>query len=305
MKIPNLVTGVTARLPQVTFGSLFSGIGGFDLGFEQAGMQCKWQVEIDPYCNRVLAKHWPNVRRWGDVRTFPPVAWQECPCCDNCVCSWHGCHAHDCPEEECPAVEEWEERWGVTPYDSFHPGWRVDVICGGDPCQANSKANSPHGSICEALGGEFVRIVDALRPRVVVRENPPSRKDAPWTWQRFRAELECLGYACLPFRLRGCCLGADCQRERVFVLGTLERSKGVRLEGRDGKAANGRREPRRVQAPMETGNRVHVPRPRGYGSRADIPGGVDRIRAIGNAVCPCVSEWIGDRIMEALCESRT
>ena len=57
----------------LTFGSLFAGIGGFDLGFEQAGMQCKWQVEIDPYCRRVLAKHWPNVRRWDDVRTFPPT----------------------------------------------------------------------------------------------------------------------------------------------------------------------------------------------------------------------------------------
>lgn len=56
----------------LTFGSLFAGIGGFDLGFERAGMQCKWQVEIDPYCQRVLAKHWPSVRRHDDVRTFPP-----------------------------------------------------------------------------------------------------------------------------------------------------------------------------------------------------------------------------------------
>lgn len=56
----------------MTFGSLFAGIGGFDLGFERAGMVCKWQVEIDPYCQRVLAKHWPDVRRHDDVRTFPP-----------------------------------------------------------------------------------------------------------------------------------------------------------------------------------------------------------------------------------------
>lgn len=56
----------------MTFGSLFAGIGGFDLGLERAGMKCKWQVEIDPFCQRVLAKHWPDVRRWDDVRTFPP-----------------------------------------------------------------------------------------------------------------------------------------------------------------------------------------------------------------------------------------
>jgi hypothetical protein len=58
---------------QLTFGSLFAGIGGFDLGFERAGMRCAWQVEIAEFPSRVLAKHWPNVRRWDDVRTFPPA----------------------------------------------------------------------------------------------------------------------------------------------------------------------------------------------------------------------------------------
>ena len=57
--------------PKLTFGSLFAGIGGIDLGFERAGLECKWQVEIDDYATRVLAKHWPNVRRHNDVRTWP------------------------------------------------------------------------------------------------------------------------------------------------------------------------------------------------------------------------------------------
>ena len=56
----------------MTFGSLFAGIGGMDLGLERAGMECRWQVEIDPYATRVLANHWPHVRRHDDVRTFPP-----------------------------------------------------------------------------------------------------------------------------------------------------------------------------------------------------------------------------------------
>jgi len=56
----------------LTFGSLFAGIGGFDLGLERAGMRCKWQVEIDGYAQAVLRKHWPDVRRHDDVRTFPP-----------------------------------------------------------------------------------------------------------------------------------------------------------------------------------------------------------------------------------------
>jgi DNA (cytosine-5)-methyltransferase 1 len=52
----------------LTFGSLFAGIGGFDSGFEAAGMRCLWQVEIDDACNRVLERHWPGVRRHRDVK---------------------------------------------------------------------------------------------------------------------------------------------------------------------------------------------------------------------------------------------
>jgi DNA (cytosine-5)-methyltransferase 1 len=52
----------------VTFGSLFAGIGGIDLGFERCGMECKWQVEINDYAQKVLAKHWPKVHRERDIR---------------------------------------------------------------------------------------------------------------------------------------------------------------------------------------------------------------------------------------------
>ena len=53
--------------------SLFAGVGGFELGFESAGnavgipVQTVGQVEIDPYCQAVLAHHWPDVPKWSDI----------------------------------------------------------------------------------------------------------------------------------------------------------------------------------------------------------------------------------------------
>ncbi len=49
-------------------GSLFAGIGGFDLGFQRAGIETVWQVEIDDYCRKVLAQHFPEAERFSDIR---------------------------------------------------------------------------------------------------------------------------------------------------------------------------------------------------------------------------------------------
>ena len=51
------------RCISLTFGSLFSGAGGMDLGLELAGMKCTFQVEYDRHCLTTLTKHWPNVTK--------------------------------------------------------------------------------------------------------------------------------------------------------------------------------------------------------------------------------------------------
>lgn len=50
--------------------SLFSGVGGFDLGLERAGMETVFQCEWDKHASKVLERHWPNVPRWGDITTL-------------------------------------------------------------------------------------------------------------------------------------------------------------------------------------------------------------------------------------------
>src|SRR5215469_1278032 len=106
------------------YGSLFAGIGGFDLALERAGMECAWQVEIDDACNRVLARHWPDVRRYRDVRVVHVAG--------DCACS--GCLAD------------------------------VDVLVGGFPCQDVSVAGRRAGLAGERSGlwFEFARIADAV-----------------------------------------------------------------------------------------------------------------------------------------------
>src|SRR3990167_7651254 len=54
----------------MTFGSLFSGAGLGDYGLEKAGLECKWQVEIDGYCRKILDLRWPDVPKFQDIKDF-------------------------------------------------------------------------------------------------------------------------------------------------------------------------------------------------------------------------------------------
>ena len=51
-----------------TVASFFSGIGGFDLGFQNAGFKVVLQCEIDAFCNQILQQHWPDVPKHSDIR---------------------------------------------------------------------------------------------------------------------------------------------------------------------------------------------------------------------------------------------
>jgi DNA (cytosine-5)-methyltransferase 1 len=151
----------------LTVGSLFSGIEGIGLGLERAGMTVSFQVEADPTCRKVLNRHWPDVPVYDDVRTV------------------HG--AGSCRQSQ-PS-----DRWAS---DAHHPGRggargdtatdlgrpscerclpRVDVLCGGFPCQDLSVAGGRAGLAGERSGlfHQFMRLADEIAPRWVVIENVP------------------------------------------------------------------------------------------------------------------------------------
>jgi DNA (cytosine-5)-methyltransferase 1 len=97
--------------------SLFSGIGGLDLGLERAGHMTIGQVEINDYCNRVLAKHWPDVPRHDDVRTC--VEWwrSESRPTVELIAGGFPCQPHSSAGRQRGDVDE---RYGW--------GWFADVI---------------------------------------------------------------------------------------------------------------------------------------------------------------------------------
>ena len=237
---------------QVTFGSLFAGIGGFDLGFERAGMVCKWQVEIDDYATRVLAKHWPGVHRERDIR--------------------------QCGSQNLQ---------------------RVDVICGGFPCQDISYAGRGAGLAGERSGlfFEAVRLVRQLRPRAVVLENVAALYTRGL--DVVLGTLAGIGYDAEWHCIPAAAVGAPHVRERVFILAYADASKlrAPRKNKNQGASAN-----MHILRAFKAGRMgswwAMEPEPCSvvYG----VSGVVDQLRGLGNAVVPQVAEVVGKRVLDIL-----
>ena len=249
----------------MTVGSLFAGIGGFDLGFERAGFEIKWQVEIDPFCRRVLEKHWPHVRRYEDVRDVHDG--YPCPNGESFAC-------HSCLEP-------------------------VDVLCAGFPCQDISSSNKHKKGIHGDRSGLFrhvIRLAGELRPRFIVLENVADLLVRGLGV--VLGELATIGYdaewECLP----AAAFGLPQRRWRVFVVAypdSRRRQVGSqRLEG--GPLSRGRLDGdglvQAEHAAAEAAGRIR-------GMDAGLPLTVDRVRALGNSVSPVVAQWIAERILEA------
>jgi DNA (cytosine-5)-methyltransferase 1 len=149
---------------------LFSGIGGFSLGLERAGMETVAFCEIDPYCRRVLAKHWPYVPIYDDVRTL----------------------------------------------DATGLG-RIDVVCGGYPCQPFSQAGKRLGEQDDRhLWPAMREVIKTVRPAWVIGENVAGH--VSMGLDQVLSDLESEGYTTRPFVIPACAVDAPHRRDRVWIV---------------------------------------------------------------------------------------
>jgi DNA (cytosine-5)-methyltransferase 1 len=227
---------------------LFSGIGGFSLGLERAGMRTVAFCERDEFCRAVLRKHWPHVPCFDDVRTIDS--------------------------------------------DGLGRLGRIDLVCGGFPCQPFSSAGARGARDDDRYLWPAMREVIALaRPSWVIGENVIGL--ITLGLDDVLSDLEGLGYTARTFVIPACAVGAPHRRERVFVIAHAQRREQSREEPCS-------RPPGRVG---REGQPVswHIPWARALREFRGMDDGsayrVDRVDSIRNAVVPQVVEEIGRAIM--------
>lgn len=274
--------------PTLTVGSLFSGVGGLDLGLERAGMRVAWQVEIDDYATRVLARHWPNVPRFRDVRecgrhNLAPV---------DLVAGGFPCQPHSLAGKRSASGDD-RDLWGefARILRELKPRW---VVAENVPGLLSSEAGRFFGRVLRDLAAsgydaEWDCLPAAafgaphLRDRVFLvahaRGKQPSQQSQPQSEGSAAADTGGAGV------LRPVANGHSRGGTRSALKPQVQAAVFVRpdLVGCGGShfGAAWQAEP-------------NVDR------MADgFPGRVDRIRGLGNAVVPQVAEYVGRRILAA------
>ena len=298
---------------RLTVGGLFSGIGGWELGLERAGMDIAWHCEADPFCRRVLAKHWPGVPCFEDVKTLTAgmaegvvdVLCGGFPCQDISLAgkgagisgSRSGLWS-----EYARLIGEFEPRWVCVENVSALLGRGLSVVLadlsalGYDAewdCIPASAVGAPHQRDRIWLVAYPQR--DKLREqsdRLTGRESARiARNDGP---QRVVADAESNGRR----QGRSGRLASDGQNGQRLAPEELADAEGerrwprlrsVRQDQRDAEPGDdgwGCGGPDWWAVEPDVGRVAH-----------GIPARVDRLRSLGNALVPQIAEWIGRRII--------
>jgi DNA (cytosine-5)-methyltransferase 1 len=243
---------------------LFSGIGGFSLGLERAGMRTVAFCEIDPFCRRVLAKRWPAVPCYDDIRTL--------------------------------TAETLAANAGSGDV-------QIDVICGGFPCQDISEAGLGAGLDGERSGlwSEFRRLIGEIRPRYAIVENVSALLARGI--DRILGDMAELGYDAEWHCIPAAAVGLRHLRARIFVIASpaaLVDTDEVSPRHLHAEAL-GRWQPIfRIRLGEDGSQWTEEP---DVGRVAHgIPNGVDRNGSLGNSVVPAIAEALGRAIMMAEAE---
>ena len=187
-------------------GSLFSGIGGFDLAAEWMGWRNYVSCDINEFGNRVRKHYWPDCYTHTDVKTL----------------------TYEIINRELSA------RYG--------PDWRDDdiILTGGFPCQPYSSAGKRLGKDDERhLFPEMLRVIQEIKPTYIVGENVYGLTN--WNggvvFEEVCADLESLGYAVQPVLLPASSIGAPHHRMRVwfvaYAINNRHSSNGRKITKKD------------------------------------------------------------------------
>jgi DNA (cytosine-5)-methyltransferase 1 len=174
-------------LPKRRILSLFSGIGGMDLGFESTGgYETVGFCELEPSCHPILNRHWPTVPIHNDIRTLTrDVAARMFDGRPDLIIG-----GFPCKQTSCAAAIQ-GRRAGLDGADS-------------------------------GLWSEYLRLVGELNPYAVVIENPPGAL----RWEaEIKSSLEGLGYAVSRFEGSSWDVGAPHLRKRVFWVADRNRKR--------------------------------------------------------------------------------
>lgn len=149
-------------------GSLFSGIGGMDLGFQMASYEIAWQVEKDEFCNKVLEKNFPNVRRYQDVKEVSGDELEKVDAvCGGFPCQPFSIAGHRRGKEDDRYL--WSEMFRII--RELHPNWVL----------GENVANFANMALDETLAdleSEGYETITFIIPAIAV--DAPHRRDRTW-----------------------------------------------------------------------------------------------------------------------------
>jgi DNA (cytosine-5)-methyltransferase 1 len=281
------LSAASAGSKPLTFGSLFAGIGGFDLGLESAGMRCLWQVERDEYAANVLAKNFPDVERWRDVETFPPIGgdWSVDVICAGPPCQPISSAGH---RKGCQ-----DERWMWGECLRIVATLKPSVFVAENP---TNLLNDDRGRTFRGIVGALSAVGYCVEWHVIpaCAVGAPHRRNRVWIVAYSDEQRRRWGDA--PEALQGVGEagkesaggGEPCRRRRHSMAATTGLGDRIR---RELKAPSG------VQG-MLGAARIHWATEPAVGRVADgFPSRVDRLRCLGNAAVPQVVRAIGRAIV--------